>query len=88
MYNLLKNTILYINWGYIGENATHESAGLYKYTGKSFVSNGTTKFIFTSEKTGEQLSPLTEELLKGKCTDLGTLKPAGKTEIDKTIFAS
>ena len=87
MYELLKNTILYINWGCIGEN-TFESAGLYKYTGKSFVSNGTTKFIFTSEKTGEQLSPMTVELLKGKCTDLGTLKPAGKTEIDKTIFAS
>ena len=86
MYELLKNTILYINWGTIGEN-TFESAGLYKYTGKSFVSNGTTKFIFTSEKTGEQLSPLTEELLKGKCTDLGNLKGADKTEISKAIFA-
>ena len=83
---LKKDTILYINWGYINEN-TFESAGLYKYTGKSFPVNGSLKLIFINVKTGEQLSPLSEERLEGKCKDLGTLKADSNTEVSPSIFA-
>ena len=83
---LQKDTILYINWGIIGDN-THESAGLYQYTGKSFPINGTLKLIFINVKTGEQLSPMSEAQLEGKCKDLGNLKASAKTEVSSAIFA-
>ena len=83
---LKKDTILYINWGVIGDN-THESAGLYKYTGKSFPINGKLKLIFINVKTNEQLSPMSEDQLEGKCKDLGTLKSSPNTEVSSAIFA-
>ena len=83
---LKKDSVLYINWGIIGDN-THESAGLYKYTGKSFPVNGSLKLIFINVKTGEQLSPMSESQLEGKCKDLGLLKASASTEVSSVIFS-
>lgn len=84
---LIKDNTYFITWGIIGES-TREASGLYIYTGKSFITSGIRKFIFTSVKTGEQLSPLSEELLKGKVKDLGTLQAEASTEVSSDIWAN
>ena len=84
---LIKDNTYFITWGIIGES-TREASGLYTYSGITFVTSGIRKFVFISVKTGEQLSPLSEELLKGKVLDLGTLQAEASTEVSSDIWAN
>ena len=81
-----KGSSIYINWGRLPGN-DYESAALSTFTGKHFDKGNDHMLIF-KDKTGTEISPISEDFLEGKCMDLGILKADKQVEVSDKLFKS